>query len=382
MKRLIPAVLTLVLAASSLEAQTARTVGVPAPRSGRTSSPAIAGYALAASAAALSTRLARQPFVFNGRLFQFVPGIGFVPWETFNTGPETLPVPTANSFVPPANTYVPVAPNAGFITSGRFGIRANLFPSQGVAPGTDLLYRFVPGTGFVPVHSAGIQYRSGTERPGAGPTAGMQGTYLFVLGVGFVPAGAIGRGSVHAPRITVTARARDKGAASSRPGTSRSRTSGGLEIRKPASDPDQARLLRRMQRLMESRPLTAGEVVQVGATAVRVRYEVDGRARTGSVPVNDVFFFRSNPRTGRRELATAATLPGELAPGDRTLIPLGTRDEPQQRVAGSRQEIRSPRKIAPGDRSGIEVRITPVRRPGGARLGRSAGGMERSTPRP
>lgn len=101
------------------------------------------------------------------------------------------------------------------------------------------------------------------------------------------------------------------------PGDVQERVAGSRqEIRQSA---EQSEVVNRMQEVMNNRPLREGTVVTTGATAFKVRYRADGMNHTERVPVADVFFFR-----GDGELASAATRPGAIHAGDRVLIPQAT----------------------------------------------------------
>lgn len=126
-------------------------------------------------------------------------------------------------------------------------------------------------------------------------------------------------------------------------------------------DPQQVRLVNRIEDVMEDRPLTEGTVVGMGTDGVSVRYERDGEILVQTFPAGQVFFFPSGG-----ELATANTAPGMLRAGDQVLIPLPASDTIiRQSVAGTRQEVGGDQEVG-GEVEEAPVRVrraSPARRP-------------------
>jgi hypothetical protein len=88
----------------------------------------------------------------------------------------------------------------------------------------------------------------------------------------------------------------------------------------PAARPaqDDAAVGRRIEKVMQERPLITGTVERVGAMGILIRFEQSGKFQTERFPAGDVFFFRGGG------LATAESAPNVVQVGDRVLVPQPT----------------------------------------------------------
>lgn len=87
---------------------------------------------------------------------------------------------------------------------------------------------------------------------------------------------------------------------------------------------------RRASDIMDRQALTTARVVSAGPAQAQLRYTVNGKAVTATVPLSKIFYFGANG-----ELLLAAEHPTRLGRGDEVLAPAPARE----RVAGSRRTI-------------------------------------------
>lgn len=288
-----------------------------------------------------------------------------------------------NGFGTPFNTNIaPVFPNGTFANgvqvdprfsdprSTFFDPRLNVNGSSlGFTPGVTPGNQFVPGNGF----GSGYFYNPWGY---SGPLVDTTGAYAAAQNPGFRRMGGIPIAGVNSPplqpgRFRVTrivdggsgsgydyaSRARaDALSGTGNPAVAPSRGSGvsneqlNQSVNVSEIDPQQIRVVNRMEDVMDNRPLTEGMVMSLGSGTVSVRYTQDGNLRVQSFPAAQVFYFQSGGG-----MATASMANGALQPGDRVLIPVPAQSTIiRQSVAGSRQESRS---------NGGTRRTSPARRP-------------------
>jgi len=285
---------------------------------------------------------------------QFVPGRGFISVQNGFTGPIPGPlqfVPGVG-FVPSALSTAPQPGQTGF----------QFVPGQGFIPqttGTDSV-QFVPGLGLVSGNSTvPVISQSGVNVPQFVGSTGIGGGYYggyyapTYYGTGYYGPGYYydptwgygysgpvpGTGVLYRfgggpnPPVVLPSAAVPTSAPKGGPATTVTRT--------PSIDPQELQAAQRMEDIMENRPVTDGTVVSLGATTAKIRYQVDGRTREALLPLENVFFFGPNERTGRTTLQTVAGAAGKVGVGDEVMIPIQSGGEIRSAVAGSRQEMRS-----------------------------------------
>jgi hypothetical protein len=339
---------------------------------------------------------ARDPVIVNNRVFQFRPGVGFVPLNGsgggfqrrdqfvgdtgdgnsqfrflpqavngaangFNNGAfgagavgtpavgaQLNPVTPQAALTPQAivdaanngtiNTPagpVPVNTGAGFVNGFNNGFNNG----TGFVPGFGFT-GFVPGFGLggvVPLTPQPMIGGAVNNNPGFGPGGP-------VLGVNVPVTPIVGRPwNARNTRFVGIRDPEDRMVQARRTGEPieavagsreerRAERSAPLEVRVAASDPDQLRMAQRVENIMGNRPLREGRVTAIGATGVVVHYDLNGTMKTERFSPDQAFFFDENGR-----LATIASSPGSVSIGDRVMIPTEGR-QIRQSVAGSRQE--------------------------------------------
>ncbi|MFN3652786.1 MAG: hypothetical protein ACK47B_24670 [Armatimonadota bacterium] len=118
-------------------------------------------------------------------------------------------------------------------------------------------------------------------------------------------------------------------------GTAVRRTGTASPIRWTASaDPQQQALKQSIEALSRTRPLKPATVTAVGETTAEVNYiDEGGQASVARVPLEEIFFFDVNQR-----LQSGATARDLVRVGVRVLVPVPESGQPDESVAGSRQE--------------------------------------------
>ena len=332
-KAWLPGILGLALAAGGAQAQTPRQ-----PTNNGAQTPG--GFFIR------NRETGQQPFMQNGVVFQFIPGVGFVPSESLRGFAVPAQRGQGGAVVDPRfSGGSGTNPNfgAGF-GANNFGAGANTGPfggdprfNSGGLFGNGTFTSVSPGATIIPPNGSGGYYGGYFGDPTwTGGSYGVPQDRVVFVPVPTLPAKPLWKYTGWKGRFRGPGEARERANQGSprvddRDDSEESDEPKGRVVGAAATR-DQQRLARRAQDLMSNRSMREGTVISIGATGVLVRYSVDGEMRSYRFPTDEVFFFRPS---GAME--SASTAPAELESGDRVLVPDPVGREARVSVAGTRQ---------------------------------------------